>query len=780
MNAQVKPPATAPDLVNIEVDGQPMQVAKGSMIIHATDAARVAVPRFCYHEKLSIAANCRMCLVDVEKSPKPVPACATPVMEGMKIFTRSERARTSQRNVMEFLLINHPLDCPICDQGGECELQDVAMGYGRSISRFVEQKRVVEDEDIGPLIATEMTRCIQCTRCVRFMSEIAGSPELGGIGRGEHLEIGTYIGRSIESELGGNIIDVCPVGALTNKPFRFRARAWELIARESIGYHDALGSNLWLHTRRGEVLRSVPRDNERINESWLSDRDRFSHQGLVAEDRATEPMLRRNGELVAVGWEEAITAVAQELRRYSGSEIAALVAPLASSEEGFLLASILRALGSARIDHRLRTTDFSDAAAGAVFAMPLAEIEQAPVILLIGCNPRLDQPLLGHRVRKAARRGAAVYAINSVDHELNFELAGRHIAAPHALLDALSGLAKAAGVDGQSLPLPLRQRLLAANVDREHQALAAALRAAERPLLVLGDFAVQHPAAAALRALARAIALATGAALNELPAGANALGLAAVGVLPTAANGNAAAIIAEPPKALLVYQAGSQDCAEPARFDAARRAAQSYLYFGAYACAGVRKSAQVVLPIGLPPEIDGSYVNCDGLTQAFAAGAKLPGAARPGWRVLRALAAELGIAELEFMDLAAVRAAMAAATVTATPATAASAAKDPEAGEFSRIATVPIYRSDAVVRRSPALQQTPLAQPAALRLHPDDARRLGLAAGDSARVESAAGNAELPVVIDARVARCAAWIELGHNATRALSGNGAPLRISKI
>ena len=780
MNAEVKPTAAAPELVNIEVDGRPMQVAKGSMIIQATDAARAAVPRFCYHEKLSVAANCRMCLVDVEKSPKPVPACATPVMEGMKIFTRSERARASQRNVMEFLLINHPLDCPICDQGGECELQDVAVGYGRSISRFAEQKRVVEDEDLGPLIATEMTRCIQCTRCVRFMNEIAGSPVLGGIGRGEHLQIGTYIGRAIESELGGNIIDVCPVGALTNKPFRFRARAWELIARESIGYHDAIGSNLWLHTRRGEVLRTVPRDNASINESWLSDRDRYSYQGLRAEDRATEPMLRRNGELVAVSWEQAIAAAAQELRRYSGSEIAALVAPLASSEEGFLLASILRALGSSRIDHRLRSTDFSAAEPAAAFAMPLAEIEHAPLILLIGCNPRLDQPLLGHRVRKAARRGAGVYLIHALDAELNFDLAARRIVAPHLMVEPLLALAKACAIDAASLPAPLRERLQQASPDAADLALAAALRAADRPLLLFGDFAVQHPQAAALSALVKAIAAATGALVNEVPAGANALGLAAAGVLPGAANGNAAAILAEPAKALLVYQAGSQDCAEPARFDAARRNAESYLYFGAYACSGVRSAAQVVLPIGLPPEIDGSYVNCDGQVQILAAGAKLPGAARPGWRVLRALAAELGLSEFEFVDIDAVRAAMAAAGKAPAPCPGASSVNAPAPGELSRIATVPIYRSDAVVRRASALQQTPLAQPAAAYLNPGDAKHLGLAQGDQARFESAAGQAELPVRIDPRVAPGGVFIELGHSATRALSANGAPIAIRKL
>src|SRR6478752_1550156 len=334
MSAQPTAPTAAPDLVNIEIDGKPMQVPKNSMIIAAADKAGIAIPRFCYHDKLPIAANCRMCMVETEMGgkpvPKPQPACATPVMEGMKIFTQSQRALSAQRNVMEFLLINHPLDCPICDQGGECELQDLSMGYGRSVSRFAERKRVVPDEDLGPLIATEMTRCIQCTRCVRFMAEVAGTFELGGMERGENLQIGTYVGKPLMSELSGNVIDICPVGALTNKPFRFKARAWELIARESIGYHDALGSNLWLHTRRGEVLRAVPRDNEAINECWASDRDRYSNDGLRASDRAQKPMIRKNGELVETSWTEALAFVADHLRDARG-EVGALVAPLTSS-----------------------------------------------------------------------------------------------------------------------------------------------------------------------------------------------------------------------------------------------------------------------------------------------------------------------------------------------------------------------------------------------------------------------------------------------------------------
>src|SRR6201996_9310689 len=368
------------DLVNIEVDGKPTQIRKGAMIIEAADAIGINIPRFCSHRKLPIPANCRMCLVEVEMGgkpmPKPQPACATPVAEGMKVTTRSDSALKFQKDVMEFLLINHPLDCPICDQGGECELQDVALGYGRSVSRYTERKRTIAGENIGPLVATEMTRCIQCTRCVRFTSEIAGTYELGGMSRGDNLQIGTYIGKTLETELSGNIIDVCPVGALTTKPFQFQARAWELIAKPSVAYHDALGSNLWLHTRRGEVLRTVPRDNEAINECWLSDRDRYSHQGLYADDPATKPMIRKDGQLVETTLEEAIAFVAQNLQK-TGADVGALVAPLTSSEEGYLLGRIVRGLGSDNIDHRLRTLDFSDGTAGPTFEMPLAEIEKA-------------------------------------------------------------------------------------------------------------------------------------------------------------------------------------------------------------------------------------------------------------------------------------------------------------------------------------------------------------------------------------------------------------------
>ena len=429
--------AQAVDMVNIEVDGVAMQAPKNSMIIEATDRAGIDVPRFCYHRKLTIAANCRMCLVDVEKAPKPMPACATPVMDGMKIYTQSRRAVDAQHGVMEFLLINHPLDCPICDQGGECELQDLAMGYGRSISRFSERKRVVKDKNAGPLIQTDMTRCIHCTRCVRFLEEIAGTSEMGGSGRGDRLEIGTCIEKSIDSELSGNIIDVCPVGALTNKPFRFSARAWELVAQPSVATHDGLGSTLHYHNRRGEILRAVPADNEAVNETWLSDRDRFSHFGLYAEDRVREPMVKENGEWRSVSWEEAIAATATALKsvveEHGADELGVLMSPGALTEEYYLAQSMVRALGCGNIDHRLREIDFADDNAQPTtpqFGASPAEMEQASSILLIGSNIRHEAPILGHRVRKAWLAGAGISAINPIDFDFHFKLKNKQIVAP--------------------------------------------------------------------------------------------------------------------------------------------------------------------------------------------------------------------------------------------------------------------------------------------------------------------------------------------------------------
>ena len=745
---------TAPDLVNIEIDGKPMQAPKGSMIIHAADKAGVAIPRFCYHEKLPIAANCRMCLVDVEKMPKPAPACATPVMEGMKVTTQTKRALDAQRNVMEFLLINHPLDCPICDQGGECELQDLAMGYGRSVSRFVERKRVVPDEDMGSLVATDMTRCIQCTRCIRFTADVAGTFELGGMYRGERLQIGTYDGKPLMTELSGNVIDVCPVGALTNKVFRFRARAWELIARESLGYHDALGSNLFLHTRRGEVLRTVPRDNEAVNECWLSDRDRYSHEGLYSADRATRPLLREGDGWREASWDEAL-AQAAKLLKEAGQSLGVLAHPATSNEEGAQLASLAKGLGTAHVDHRLKALDFADAAFAEPFQLPAAELELADTVLLVGCNLRHELPLLHQRLHKAGKRGAKVFCINPVDFEFTFPVAGKRIVAPSALPGALAAVAKAAGA---SLPAGIQS-----DGHEGAKAIAEALSKGSKAVIVLGEMAENHAQASWLRAAARALASASGASLNRIPQGANAIGLARHGLRPGQGGQDSGAMLAKPLPAYLLYGVEPQfDFAHGAQALKALAGAK-VVAFSAYASEDLKKLAQVILPIGLLPEIDGSLTNLDGTDQLGLAGGKLPGEARPGWRVLRALGGQLGFSGFDYTDLNGLRAGLS----PQAPAAGEGLAEAPAAGDngLERITSTPIYRGDAVLRRAVALNAHPLTVGARVVLNPEDALARGLSDGAMAKLGDGHGNAVLPVQVSKRVARGAAWIESDYEAT---------------
>ena len=731
MSAQPVNPNVPPDHVTVEIDGQNLVVPKGSMIIQAADKAGIPIPRFCYHEKLPIAANCRMCLVDVEKSPKPSPACATPVMDGMKVTTRSEKALKYQRSVMEFLLINHPLDCPICDQGGECELQDVSLGYGRSVSRFNERKRVVPDEDLGPLVATEMTRCIQCTRCVRFTAEVAGTYELGGMYRGENLQIGTFDGKPLSTELSGNVIDVCPVGALTNKVFQFRARAWELQARESLGYHDAMGSNLFLHVRRGEVLRAVPRDNEAVNECWLSDRDRYSHQGLYSVDRATTPLKKIDGQWQEVSWAEALATASEILKTHSGEDLGVLVHPSTSNEEGALLARLADGLNSGNLDHRLSNRDFSDAALAQPFAMPLAEIERADVIVIVGCNVRHELPLLHARLRKAqTKHGAKIHSINPVDFDFAFTQAGKQIVAPSGYATAL-----------------------------QNEALREAVTAGARAVVIVGSLVENHPQAGTLRKAVSEFAATSGAALCRIPQGANALGLTAQGVLPTGLN--ASAMLAEPRKAYVIY--GLEPGLDFADTAAARKALVSakVVAFSHFACASTRDVADLILPIGALPEIDATLTNLDGHVQSGRPAGKLPGQAQDGWRVLRALGGELGLGGFEFVDLTSLRAGMQGRSVTPTIS-----AQPALADEGLEVATtMAIYRTDAVVRRAQALQSHPLNTPPRIVLNPEQAAKLGVKDGQVVKIGVSAGHATLPAVLDKRVAMGTVWIESGHGAT---------------
>jgi len=765
----------APDLLNIEVDGKPTQIRKGAMIIEAADAIGVAIPRFCYHRKLPIAANCRMCLVDVEMGgkmmPKPQPACATPVAEGMKVTTRSDKALKFQKDVMEFLLINHPLDCPICDQGGECELQDVALGYGRSVSRYTERKRTITDENLGPLVATEMTRCIQCTRCVRFTSEIAGTYELGGMSRGENLQIGTYIGKTLETELSGNIIDVCPVGALTNKPYQFQARAWELIAKPSIAYHDALGSNLWLHTRRGDVLRTVPRDNEAVNECWLSDRDRYSYQGLYAADRISAPEVKRNGQWQVTTWEDALKFAGEALKKESGSELGVLVHPATSNEEGDLLMRLARGLGSAHVDHRLRQLDFTDNAVATMFGLPVAEIDKIKAALIVGSDLRHEMPLVNHRLHQATKKGAKVYLVNPAQFAFNYPLAGQAIVAPHAMVDALLAVAKAAVGAGASAPAALADAIDGAQGDDGDSEVVDALKSGSAVIL-LGEAAVTHPQASWLRAIARFIAEATGSGYNELPVGANAVGLTKLGVLPGSGGLDAQAMLAQARKSYVLYGVEPpHDFADGAAALKALRAAEQVVAFSAYASPALREVADVILPMALLPEIDATLVNVDGLAQNVAAGAKAPGQTRAGWKVLRALGGSLQLAGFEFDDLAGLRDGIAERPAIASAAL----AKRQDVSGLVRVATLPIYRTDAVLRRATALQAHPLNRAAAVRVNADEARRLGVAGGEQVRV----ADATLLLAIDQAVPDGAAWIEAGHDVTATLPPYGAAITLSK-
>src|ERR1700720_690893 len=531
------------DLVNIEVNGVALKARKGQMIMQVTDPAHIYIPRFCYHEKLTVAANCRMCLVEVEKAPKPMPACATPVAEGMKVFTKSPKAVAAQRATMEFLLINHPLDCPICDQGGECELQDLAMGFGRDISRFTERKRVVKDKNLGPLISTDMTRCIHCTRCIRFGQEIQGYPQMGTTGRGENMEVGTYIEHSVDHELSANIIDLCPVGALNNKPFRYHARSWEMIQHALVSPHDAFGTNLYAHVLRGKLMRMVPRENEEINETWIADRDRFGFEGMYSPDRVTEPMLRIDGALQAVDWEVALTAAAEGLQKvaaaHGGAAAGFLGSPMATVEELYLLAQIARGLGSANIDHRLRQLDFRAQESDPAFphlGLKIAEVEHLEGVLIVGSDLRREMPMLAHRIRKAAVKGGARIAfLNPRRFELMFPVAGYSTSETDMVGELTALVHAAAGAAGRPVPAGVAS----ATVTDAHRSLIGALSHGTRRAVILGTLAQRHPAYSQLKALSTALADLCAASIGFVTEGANAAGAYLAGAVPHRGSGGA-------------------------------------------------------------------------------------------------------------------------------------------------------------------------------------------------------------------------------------------------
>lgn len=788
MSAEVK--TQAPEWVNIEIDGQSIEAPKGASIIAVADEHGIDIPRFCYHSKLSAPANCRMCLVDVEMggrpAPKPLPACITTVVDGMVVRTTSERALKAQRGVMEFLLINHPLDCPICDQGGECELQDLALGYGRSVSRFVERKRVVKDENLGPLIATEMTRCIHCTRCVRFLDEIAGTSELGAMFRGEHTEISTLVGNGVHSELSGNVIDLCPVGALTSRPYRFTARSWEMLSHPSVAPHDCLGSNIDLHQVRGNIKRVVPRDNEAVNECWISDRDRFSYEGVYSAERLLAPQIRENGEWHSVDWQTAIEATANALKdiveKNGPGALGGLISPSATLEEMYLASRILRALGSDHVDTRLRRGDFRDGVNQSGFPglpIPVADLEQLDAALIVGGYPRHEQPLINHRLRKAALRGASITAVNPRGFDWNIALTEEAVVNAAEMPALLARIAEAVATrKGVAMPMNASVWQSDAAQASVAAAIAESLVAAERGVILLGGLADAHPAGAELRYLAGMIAEMLQMPCGELTGGANAAGGWLAGALPgrRADGGNvdgldAQAMLAQPRRGyLLLGIEPEHDLFDSAAAAGAFEQADQVIALATHDSPMLRKHADILLPIAALGETAGTFVNAEGRWQTFGGVAQPQGEARPAWRLLRVLANVLELDGFEYNapdeihhEIKAVAGEGAVASASALPA------MEPSRLEgMLRVSYPAMFSVDALTRHAASLQESEHAGRATVVLNPTDAERLGVAAGDRIVVEQSGVQRKAPVAVDSAIPAGSFWMDAGVTGTDGL------------
>ena len=765
--------------LRIEINGRPTEVAPGVTVMEAANGLGIYIPHFCYHKKLSIAANCRMCLVQVEKAPKPLPACATPVTDGMKVWTESDYARKAQRGVMEFLLINHPLDCPICDQGGECQLQDLAVGYGGSASRYEEAKRVVPHKLIGPLVAAEeMTRCIHCTRCVRFGQEIAGIMELGMIGRGEHAEIIAFVDRTVDSELSGNMIDICPVGALTSKPFRYSARTWELARRRSVSPHCGLGANLIVQTQHERVMRVLPFENEALNECWLSDKDRFAYEGLNSAERLARPMLKQGGEWREVDWHEALEFVAHELRTtvtaHGPGALGALGSPHATLEELYLLQKLVRGLGSDNVDFRLRQSDFTaDGHLGGApwLGMKVAELAALDRVLVVGSFLRKDHPLLAHRLRQAAKRGQEVNLLHVAGDDPLVRLANRLVVRPSELPAALAEIARAAAeLRGATVPAGLEK----IEAGEPARAIARSLASGQRVGILLGNSAQQHPRAAQLHAIGQALAGALGGQLGFLGEAANSVGGYLAGCVPGANGLNAGAMLTAPRKAYVLLGVEPElDCYDPARAVSAMNEADLVVALTAYrgAC---EDYADVLLPVAPFTETSGTFVNTEGRVQSFNGVVRPRGDARPAWKVLRVLGNLLGLEGFEYETSEQVRdEACPAAAVAAkldnriTGVTITAGAATPG---VQRVAEVPIYFADPVVRRARSLQETGDARPPRAFVNAAALAGLGLAAGQRVRVKQGGGEAEVELACDDRVPDGCVRLAAAHALTSRLGG----------
>ncbi len=746
-------------MVELTIDGHKVEMPEGSMVMHAVEKLSQYVPHFCYHKKLSITANCRMCLVEVEKAPKPLPACATPVSQGMIVHTASAKAKAAQEGVMEFLLINHPLDCPICDQGGECQLQDLAVGYGKSESRYEEDKRVVETKDAGALISMEeMSRCIHCTRCVRFGQEVAGVMELGMLGRGEHAEITTFLGKGIDSELSGNMIDLCPVGALTSKPFRYQARTWELSRRKGVSVHDSLGSNLTVQVKAGKVMRVLPLENEAINECWISDRDRFAYEGLNSPDRLTQPMIKRNGAWEAASWDAALVEASGVLKA-SGSQSAALVHAMSSLEELHGVQNLLAVLGSKNIGFNLRAADAGlDAARSGVpwLGMSIADVSDLDRALIIGSFLRKDQPLLATRLRAATKRGAQVTVVHASDDDLLMAVKAKMIAKPSALVDSLAQIACAVAANqGATAPI-------AAMPSDSAKAIAQSLCSGEKKAVWLGQLALNHPQASSIAALAYFIATHTGAMLGSLVQEANAVGAYALGLKASAAPIN-----------VLYNLEPSLDCG------AIPSLASQVVAFTAFRSA-VEQYATVMLPITPATEAGGTFISIEARTQIMNPTVKPLGDSKPGWKVLKVLGESLGAVGFtyETLDQAKAQTLAAVGDVSAklnNQANVAIAITEASTG-LERVADVSAYANDAIVRRADSLQRTAEGAAPTARMHSATLISLNLQDGQAVKVKSATGSVVLSAERDDSVPAQAVRVSAARLETASL-GNSLALTV---
>ncbi|SCY78778.1 NADH dehydrogenase subunit G [Nitrosospira sp. Nl5] len=819
-------------MINFEIDGKQVSVPKNGTVMDGANQLGIYIPHFCYHKKLSIAANCRMCLVQVEKAPKPLPACATPAMEGMKVSTHSGQAVTAQKGVMEFLLINHPLDCPICDQGGECQLQDLAVGYGASASRYTEAKRVVINKNLGPLISTDMTRCIHCTRCVRFGQEIAGIMELGMAGRGEHAEILSFVGSTVDSELSGNMIDLCPVGALVSKPFRYSARTWELSRRKSVSPHCGLGSNLVIQVKQNRVMRVLPRENEEINECWLSDKDRFSYEGLSSEERLSTPMIKRDGQWQECDWQTALEFVANGLKavkeKYGAQSIGALGSPHSTLEELYLLQKLVRGLGSGNVDHRLRQTDFradSRLQGAPWLGMSIADISRLKSALIIGSTLRKDHPLIAQRLRQAVKQGAQLNLINPVGDDLLTKVSNSAIIAPDAMAAMLAQVLKAAAeLKEVEIPNAAKDALREVSVTDTARATATSLINNQPAAVFLGNLAQHHPHYTDIHALAQHIAQVVEAGFGILGEAANSVGAYIAGAVPgddplkvltggagqpEPAGANAAQMLgiyaeaiapAPMPESCRAYVLMNLepelDSHNPQKTMKALAGAELVVIMSAYANRAVLEGnyADVLLPIAPYTETSGTFINTEGRVQRFNGVVAPLGDARPAWKVQRVLGNMLGLEGFDYETPEQVRAEILPAgvevgarldnnlrnfTVSDIGQMSGPMRGSPD-DEIQRIGEVPIYQADPIVRRAESLQRTRDAAAPVAWMRGDLMNKLGIRTGDNVRLKQGDGEIQLPAAQDDKLPANCVRVAAAHPLTAALGDMFGPIAVERL